>query len=204
MNTKTIVVFAVSFIFGLVLGQAVLPPSFGENVRTRMGWGGGMMGGDSSMSRNIDRHFIEEMIPHHEGAIAMAQIALERSTRPEILSLSQDIIEAQTREINDMKEWYESWFGTPVPVTSQHMMGGVGMVHMGGMTGDTQVLENIASSEFDKEFLNQMIPHHEMAVAMGRMLAASTERSEMQTLAGQIIASQSREIDMMRGWLASW
>ena len=196
MNTKTIVVFALSFIFGLVVGQAVLPPSFGEQVRGRMGWGGMMGDGQLSMNRNIDRHFIEEMIPHHEGAITMAELALERSQKPEVLSLAEGIIEP--------KAWYEDWFGVSVPVTSQHMMGGVSMVHMGSMSGNTDILETIADADFDREFLEQMIPHHEMAVMMGRMLLASTERPEMQTLADQIITSQSQEIDMMRSWLASW
>lgn len=158
-------------------------------------WGQPMMAG-------IDRHFIEEMIPHHEGAIAMAELALVTSKRPEILSLSQGIIEAQTKEINDMRTWYKDWFGTDVPADSSML----GMRHgqmgrMQGMEGDLDALK--AAPDFDKEFLSQMIVHHEMAVMMGRMLAAGTTRDEMKTLADNIITSQTREIKMMQDWLTS-
>ena len=191
----------VGIIIGLVLGAWAMPQVF-PGMMGYMGYGGIYGAG---MSANIDRHFIEEMIPHHEGAIAMAELALEKSKRPEILSLSQDIIEAQTTEINQMTAWYKVWFGTSVPAYSSGIMGGMsqGMgISMMGMEGDLAMLA--AAKDFDLEFIRQMIPHHEMAVMMARMLAAGTERSEMQELADNIIASQSREIEMMQGWLAVW
>ncbi|HLC70791.1 MAG TPA: DUF305 domain-containing protein, partial [Candidatus Nanoarchaeia archaeon] len=85
-----------------------------------------MMPDGRMMGQNIDQHFIVQMIPHHEGAIAMAKIALEKSKRPEIISLASGIIEAQEAENRDMRTWYESWFGSAPP------SGGRGMMHMGG------------------------------------------------------------------------
>lgn len=164
----------------------------------------GMMGGGKMMG-NIDRHFIEEMIPHHDGAIAMAELALERSKRPEILALSKGIIEAQKRENEQMRAWYADWFGGEPSGTSgmggRMGHGGMGMSMM-GMEGDLEKLK--AASDFDLEFIEQMIPHHEMAVMMARMLAGGTERQEMKKLADDIITSQSKEIQMMRGWYDSW
>lgn len=152
-----------------------------------------MMREQGGMHASIDQHFIEQMIPHHEGAIAMATIALTKSTREDVLSLSRGIIEAQTKEIADMKKWYREWFGREYSGNIGHMM------HMQGMQGDTTRLET--TKEFDKEFLTQMIVHHEMAVMMGKMLEAGTEREEMKILADQIITSQSGEIEMMKSWL---
>jgi uncharacterized protein (DUF305 family) len=159
-----------------------------------------MMG--RSMSSNMDRNFIEQMIPHHEGAIAMAQVALEKSKRPEIQSLAKGIIEAQQKEINDMKGWYQNWFGTTVPVNNQSMMGGYGMNHMTSMNGDINALSG--AKDFDLEFIRQMIPHHEMAIMMAQMLKNSTDRPEMKQLADNIITSQSREIEVMRSWQTAW
>jgi len=169
---------------------------------------GGMMFRENSdyasrggMTNNIDQHFIEQMIPHHEGAIAMAQIALEKSKKPEILSLSKNIIEAQQREIDDMKKWYQDWFSAQVPITSQGigMMGGGSLVHMGSMaSGDLETLES--AQDFDQEFIRQMIPHHEMAIMMARMLKSGTIRPEMLSLANNIIESQSEEITDMQSW----
>lgn len=179
----------------LLVGVGVLIIGFAAGYMVAPGGapGDGMYRG--GMSQNIDRHFIEQMIPHHEGAIAMAQLALERSKRPEVLSLAQGIIDSQTLEITQMKGWYSNWFGG-APIEDGHRM------HMDGMSGDIEELKT--ATNFDQEFLTQMIPHHEMAVMMAQMLAASTQRTEMKVLADQIITSQGREITMMRSWLASW
>lgn len=156
----------------------------------------------SMMRASIDQHFIEEMIPHHEGAIEMAKLALERSKRDDVRSLATDIIDAQTREITDMKAWYRDWFGKDVLESSSMMgMGHGEMGHMQGVEGDLDALQ--AASSFDEEFLSQMIVHHEMAVMMARMLEAGTEREEMKNLADQIKTSQSREIEMMKSWLTT-
>lgn len=162
------------------------------------GTGGHMMGDGSMMGQNIDQHFITQMIPHHEGAIAMAKVALERSKRPEIRSLANGIIAAQEKEITDMSSWYGSWFGS---LPSEGVMGGM---HMQGMEGDVGVLRSVSEADFDREFIDQMIPHHEMAVMMAQMLQASTDRAEMKQLAENIIASQSQEITTMREWRTEW
>ena len=150
----------------------------------------------------IDQHFIEEMIPHHEGAIEMAKVALEKSERPEVLSLANGIIEAQTREISDMRSWYRDWFGIEVPDGGGMMHGMSGDMHMEGMVGDLEKLR--AAPDFDMEFLAQMIVHHEMAVMMGQMLKEGTTRQEMKQLADNIVTSQTQEIEAMRSWLKAW
>ena len=193
MEKNTVVIGLIMLIVGLGVGYT-FGGDRGPIAGTYMMPGGAMIG------NNIDKTFIVQMIPHHEGAIAMANIALERSKRPEIRSLAEGIIEAQEREINDMKSWYQDWYGT-TPPSEGFSMGGM---HMSGMEGDVDELAAVSDADFDREFIVQMIPHHEMAIMMASMLQASTERAEMTQLADNIIASQSREIEMMRGWLTSW
>ena len=116
--------------------------------------------GPSSIDNNLDRHFIEQMIPHHEGAIEMAKLAQERSKRPEILTLAQAIIQSQSKEITLMQAWYKNWYKVEVPVNANAGMGmGRGMMHggmMGGKTADIESLRN--SANFDEAFLQEMIP----------------------------------------------
>jgi len=77
------------------------------------------------------------------------------------------------------------------------------MMHMDSMSGNEDKLRTVSDTEFDREFMQQMIPHHEMAIMMARMIRAS-EQPEMRLLAEAISTSQAREIESMRTWLAEW
>ena len=59
----------------------------------------------------FDEEFLEQMIPHHQGAVEMARLVLSNTKRPELIKLANEIIEAQQREINLMREWQKKWFG---------------------------------------------------------------------------------------------
>jgi len=75
----------------------------------------------------------------------------------------------------------------------------------GGMMGDETDLEKLRNvSNFDKEFIGEMIPHHQMAVMMANMLTQGTKREEMKTLAQNIIEAQTKEINDMRMWYKTW
>ncbi len=58
----------------------------------------------------FDKAFIDAMIPHHQSAIEMAQVALEKSDNPKIKELAENIISAQQREIEQMREWRREWY----------------------------------------------------------------------------------------------
>ena len=57
----------------------------------------------------FDAGFITSMIEHHQGAIAMAELADSRAKHEEIKELSQDIINAQRGEIAPMRQWQQRW-----------------------------------------------------------------------------------------------
>ena len=159
----------------------------------------------TTLMGNIDQHFIEQMIPHHEDAIIMAQLAQERATHTEIKVLANNIITSQSEEITKMRNWYKDWFGIDVPKSNISTGMGVGMRMQGGMMGDETDLEKLRNvSNFDKEFIGEMIPHHQMAVMMAQMLKNTTNKEEMRTLADNIISVQTKEINEMREWYKAW
>lgn len=157
------------------------------------------MSNHSMMNGNMDRSFIEQMIPHHESAIAMAKLAQQKSTHTEIKTLAGNVITSQTAEINTMKQWHKDWYGTDVPtVTTTNMWGG----QMMNSQASTKSLS--AAADFDKAFLEEMIPHHQMAVMMANMLDIATNRPEMKKLASDITSAQTKEINDMESWQQQW
>ncbi len=188
-------------VIGLILAAFLFPMMRYDGM---MSWGNNQNQSIRiGITSSIDQHFIEQMIPHHEGAIAMANLALTEANHPEIKTLAEAILKAQTDENQQMQSWYQDWFGRAVPKGST-VMGGMmskGGMHMGS-SQDIDTLKN--ATDFDKEFIEQMIPHHQMAIMMARMLEAGTNRPEMQQLAKNIIKSQSEEIQQMQGWYDNW
>ncbi|BDA73915.1 hypothetical protein CAL7716_080810 [Calothrix sp. PCC 7716] len=156
---------------------------------------------------NYDLRFIDAMIPHHEGAVLMAKQALEKSKRPEIKKLANEIIKAQDKEIAELKQWRQAWYPSSgskpvaydtqqkktVDMTSEQMQ----MMMMNMDLG-------AADNEFDLRFINAMIPHHESAVTMAKDAASKSKRPEIKKLAQDIISSQQAEINQMKQWRQAW
>lgn len=151
------------------------------------------------MRGNMDAMFIEQMIPHHEDAIAMAELALIKAEHPEIMRLAEDVIETQGAEIDQMREWYREWYDADMPTFG----GSSGM--MGGMMGGEVDLEDLRAAEpFDKAFIEAMVPHHVMGIRMSQMAGSTTSRTELRDLAESIIEGQGAEVDKMREWYDEW
>ena len=204
-------------IIGAVIGGCIvwilstgLITSAGTSGQGMMGFGAGSRSTSQTVGA-IDAHFIEQMIPHHEDAITMATLARSKAQRPEVKQLAENIITSQSKEIAQMKIWYKDWFGRELPtgddVMNTHGMTGSAkqnLTHMGMMGDETDMDLLEQADDFDREFVEEMIPHHQMAVMMASMLKGGTERQEMKKLADDIISAQSDEITLMRGWLRAW
>lgn len=157
---------------------------------------------------NYDLRFIDGMRLHHQGAIAMAKEAQQKSTRPEIKKLADDIIISQSREENElMKKWRTAWY----PKAGDKLMAySTQMNHMMEMSSQQMQAMMMsqdlgkADAEFDLRFMNAMIPHHQGALIMAEDALKKSKRPELKKLAQEILTSQQKEIDQMKQWKQAW
>jgi uncharacterized protein (DUF305 family) len=98
-----------------LFGEPVAAADHGLLGRPAEHMGMDMYVADLARERRFDRAFIDMMIPHHQGAIRMARIQLERGEDEDLMAISRAIIAEQSREIEQMNAWREAWYGSPSP-----------------------------------------------------------------------------------------
>jgi uncharacterized protein (DUF305 family) len=144
----------------------------------------------------FDQAFIDAMVPHHREAIEMAKAANSRGlTQPELQAIARDIVSSQQREIDQMLDWREEWFGSRQlgPVLPEVL--GVPERELGMKHGSAD--EVAGAVDVDATFAQMMIPHHEGAIAMAGAAKERAQHEELKQLADAIIEAQQREIDVM-------
>ncbi|QYG94241.1 DUF305 domain-containing protein [Iamia sp. SCSIO 61187] len=142
-----------------------------------------------------DVSFAQSMIPHHEQAVEMADLADGRAESPEVIDLAERIKAAQDPEIELMRGWLEDW-GQEMPEAMDHE-------GMAGMMGDEDMtaLEDASGAEFDEMFLTMMIEHHEGAIEQAETELDDGQNAAAKELAQTIIDAQRGEIEEMQGIL---
>lgn len=147
-----------------------------------------------SHGASFDQAFLSEMVGHHQSAIEMAQIAVERAEHPELKQLAQNIVQAQQAEQAQMQNWLKQWYGDSA--------GEMGGMQMGGMDSESKNLRT--ARPFDQAFIDAMIPHHQSAIREAQGALAQAEHDDVRELARNIIARQQPEIAEMQAWRDEW
>lgn len=167
----------------------------------------------------VDQAFVRQMVPHHEMAVAMAEIARNKGERDEITTLADEIIAAQDAEIAQLRKIAES---LDVELESTGGMDHSDHANMGDsgsvMEADLRTLDltteeagmamNMsaltAAKRFDRLFIDMMIPHHQGAIRMARVQLAEGENPELHAISEAIVAAQKQEITQMNAWRKDW
>lgn len=134
--------------------------------------------------------FAQMMIPHHEQAISMSEIALKKSRNQAILKLSNQIKSLQGTEKSQLAYWLKA---TDSSMTMDHDMQMSGML----TTKELALLKRLNGTQFDRTFLQLMIKHHQGALEMLDLISDS-KNTEAKALAKAIKSAQSKEITSMK------
>ena len=164
-----------------------------------MGMGSGGMAREMVMENGkySDRAFIDAMVPHHQGAVEMAEVALEYAEHQEIKQLSRNIVSTQQAEIEELKAIKEKEFGSsevPMEMSQEEMQ----------MMGMTDPAELANKDPFDKAFIDAMIPHHQSAIEMAQVAHEKSHNPQIKELAEHIVSAQEAEIEHMTHWRQQW
>ncbi|CAN5177410.1 DUF305 domain-containing protein [Glaciihabitans sp. INWT7] len=152
----------------------------------------------SAAFNKADVSFATDMAAHHQQAVEMSQMLLEKSNvDPRVVTLAKDIKAAQDPEIKQMKSWLSDW--------GQKTDSMAGMDMSGTLMSDTDMndLKNSAGPAASKLFLTQMTVHHTSALVMAKTEVDSGKNADAVTLAKNIISTQTAEITKMSDLLAS-
>jgi uncharacterized protein (DUF305 family) len=184
----------------VLLAAAVVSLSVNRNENNVMNNSSGHMGHGTSSSSNAnytgaDIMFLQMMIPHHQQAIDISNLAMKASSDPELLELAKIIARDQAAEIKQMKAWLKD------AGASEDM--GHSMDGMGGMLNedDLAALSAATGKEFDTLWLKGMTEHHDGAIHMTQMIE-DAQNADIKAFGTKVIKDQSDQIDQMKKMLA--
>lgn len=188
------------------VATAVVALAVGAGAGAAM-WAGGDHGDDATASHDAhgdpmsmptsamdEQEFLRRMVPHHESAIIMAELARTKGRHPAVRRLADGIITAQEDEIIRMQGWHRSWYGRELVPRQDDVPHSLDMAD----------LETAAGAASDRAFLRMMLAHHAGAIVMGEAVMMGSPREEVATLSERITAAQAEEIGQMQRWRDAW
>lgn len=147
---------------------------------------------------DADVAFASMMYPHHAQAVEMASMVDGRSTNPDVVTLADEIADAQGPEMDQLASWLAEW-GQPSPSATPDDMQGMDHGSGSGMMSsqDMASLTALSGDEFDQRWLTMMIDHHRGAVAMAETEIEEGSNDDAVAMARTIVETQNAEIARM-------
>jgi len=144
-----------------------------------------------------DVAFAQGMIPHHDQAIEMSTMVIQRGDRDDVKAVAQRIADAQGPEIDLMREWLAEWGEEESPEGDMAGHDTSGMMS----NAEMEQLQDASGPDLDRMFLEMMIRHHEGAISMAEDELENGQFPAALKLAETIINTQQAEIEEMQGLL---
>ena len=135
-----------------------------------------------------DQDFLEMMISHHQEAVDSSKVLIAKTQNEELKKFLQGVIDAQTKEIEQMKTWYKDWFKKDYAPASGYM----------AMMPDLTKMEGAVA---DQAYIKSMIAHHQGAIDAAKQLSKVSKRYELIQFATAVIEVQTKENELLATWL---
>jgi uncharacterized protein (DUF305 family) len=146
-------------------------------------------------SKDVDRDFVAMMVPHHQGAIDMAEAELSYGHNALLRRLAQEIIVTQQEEIAEMRLALVSTAASPSSRPEEASFLARSNAAMARMMAAMQIKP---SKDVDRDFVAMMVPHHQGAIDMAEAELSYGHNEPLLGLAQEIIATQEQQIVVMR------
>lgn len=168
-----------ALLLSLVVLAVVVAPSFADAPAP------------DKQAAKFEVDFMMDMIDHHMMAVMMAEHCVEKAVHEELRTMCEEIIATQSQEMMMLQAWLQEWYG--ISYEPEHKM-----------TGQMHKLMMLEGAEFEIEFMQSMIKHHEGAIKEGEKCLAKAYHPELLSLCQNIIETQTAEIEQMQSWLCEW
>ena len=144
---------------------------------------------------NNDADFAKMMIEHHKGAVEMSELLLKKGQSEELKIFARKLIAAQNTEIDLMKKFENH---TEISADSKTFQQELNQSMAAMMNKNIKIHNDI-----DKDFAEQMIPHHQSAVDMAKVYLKYGKQQDLLKLCSDIVKTQTSEIKELQDWLDS-
>ncbi|MFD5093002.1 DUF305 domain-containing protein [Amycolatopsis thailandensis] len=142
-------------------------------------------------ANQADVTFSQQMVPHHQQSIQVANLASERSASEYVKATAAKIVKAESAEVQTMTGWLQAWNAAVLPAAGHAGHAMPGMI----TEGQVASLQNLTGAEFDKTWLPLMAEHLRNGVTMAKTVLSSGEHAETKALAQEIVENQTAAID---------
>ncbi len=147
-------------------------------------------------SHNVDKDFVEMMVPHHQGAIDMAQAELRYGHNEKLRAMAQEIIVTQQEDIATMQ-----FALVNIPTSTSQFTKDEGPFLALNNAAMTKMMAGMMIRPFhnvDKDFVEMMVPHHQGAIDMAQAELSYGHSEPLRGIAQEIIATQQQQIVAMQ------
>jgi uncharacterized protein (DUF305 family) len=177
----TISLVIVAFVIGIGAGYLIAPEYNMAGYETRQ------MADLGKADKYVDLRYINAMIAHHEGAMVLAQQVKEKTQRPEIKKLAEDILAGEPLAIAELYQWKKDWYRDIRKVSAK-------------------AVPNLGEYDenFDLRFLNALITHHEEGIIMAKEIRLKSTRAQILSNADAVIEFLTGGVTMLKGWRTDW